>query len=561
MPDPERPLLSDGSSDPDDAADAALGGEFLSTLDPLLLIDSLNKTVTPEAVARAHSNLMIEIPALLAGFDGVAIPPKDFRFQDAAFQEDSLYRRWAKAYLAWEREMMSLVDNDEVDWRTRERSRLLMGAVTTAMAPTNFLAGNPAAIKQAMNTGGRSLIDGAANFLRDLQTNGGLPAQVDKSAFRVGVDVAATPGWVIHRTEMFELIHFTATAERVGKIPLLLLPPPVNKYYFWDLAPGRSLVEYAIARGVDVYTIVWRDPKPEHGSWGIDSYLAAALEAVEVAGTIARSGNVHIFGDCSGGMFLCMLLAHQEVTGRQTIRTGTMGVTVVDFGEPGGLGITASDQGLKNIRQRAEHGEIISAESIANTFVWMRPNDLIWRYLVDEWLMGKKPPAFDIMFWNADGQGLTAQLALEMTEMSLANSLIRPGGVRALGEPIDLAAIQVDTYHIAGRTDHISPWKACYAAVRILGGERTFVLTPTGHVQSIIYPSGKPNAAFFTNPDVVEDSDAWVAAATKHDDSWWPHWVDWLLARSDGTRKAPTVPGKAGYQPIVPAPGRYVLGE
>ncbi|MDN5804479.1 MAG: hypothetical protein L0H26_07845, partial [Microlunatus sp.] len=333
------------------------------------------------------------------------------------------------------------------------------------------------------------------------------------------------------------------------------------KYYFWDLAPERSLVEYAVNRGVDVYTIVWRDPQPEHASWGIDNYLGSALEAIEVTRSVAGSDRVHVFGDCSGGMFACMLLGHQAATGRRTIATVTLGVTVVDFGEPGGIGIAASDQSLETLRARAEKGEIITAQSIANTFVWMRPNDLVWRYLVQDWLLGRKPPAFDIMFWNADGQGLTAQLALEMTEMSLANSLLEPGGLVSLGTPIDLAEAQVDSYHIAGQTDHISPWKACYAAARALGGDSTFVLTPTGHVQSIIYPPGKARAAFYTNPDVVDDAEAWATAATRNEGSWWPHWVDWLLARSDGTRQAPTELGNADHQVLAPAPGRYVLGE
>lgn len=545
----------------DAAADAAFGGELLSSLDPMLMISSLARTVTPQSMMRAAVNMINQAPGVFLGRDEVPIPKRDFRFADEAWSNNPLYRRWASGYLAWEQEMMALVDNDAVDWRTRERARLMMGVLTTAMAPTNTLGGNPAAIKQAFTTGGRSLWDGAANFLQDVIGNAGLPRQVDTSAFVVGKDIATSRGWVIHRTEMFELIHYTPTADKVGTLPLVLLPPPVNKYYFWDLAPGRSLIEYAVSRGIDVYTIVWRDPKPGDGSWGIDSYLASALAAVEVARDVAQVDAVHMFGDCSGGMFLCMLLAHQAVSGDLTIRTATMGVTVTDFGEPGGIGITASDQAVTSVRQKAERGEIISADSIASTFVWMRPNDLVWRYLVDEWLMGKKPPAFDIMFWNADGQGLPAQLALELTEMSLANSLIQPGGLTALGEPVDLTRVKADTYHIAGITDHISPWKACYAGAQVLGGENTFVLTPTGHVQSIIYPPGKPRAAYYINRNVHDDPDSWLENARKHEDSWWPHWVDWVLERSDGLRDAPANHGNERHDLIVPAPGRYVLGE
>ena len=556
--------MSDGPDelDQDDAAAGAIGGELISSLDPMLLVTSLAKTIRPDLIVPALGRMMTVLPAVLSGQTAVDIPARDTRFRDEAWRDNPLYHGWAQLYLTFEREMISLLENDDVDWRTRERATLLMGVLTSALAPTNMLVGNPEAIKKAFTTGGKSLLSGATNFVKDLTQNRGFPAQVDTAAFAVGRDVAATPGWVIHRTEMFELIQYTATQPQVGTVPLVLLPPAVNKYYFWDLAPGRSLIEYAVGRGIDVFTIVWRDPTPGGTcAWGIDSYLAAALEAIDVVRDVTETPAVHVFGDCSGGMFLTMLLGHQAATGEKTILTGTHGVTVVDFGEPGGIGVTSSDTALESIRKRAERGEVIAASSISDTFVWMRPNDLVWRYLIDEWLLGNKVPAFDIMFWNADGQGLPAQLALDMTKMSLANSLVEPGEMMALNTPIDLSKVEVDTYHIAGRTDHISPWKGCYAAARVLGGHNEFVLTPTGHVQSIIYPPDKPRAAFFTNSKVHAHPDAWVASATKHEGSWWPHWVDWILERSDGTRAAPAEAGNDRHPPIVPAPGTYVLGK
>lgn len=545
----------------DEAAENALGGELLGALDPLLLVESLTRTVGPGDLARAAGNLARQVPSLLWGQGSDEEPPSDTRFLDPTFANNAFYRRLALGYIAWEQEMMKLVENPDVDWRTRERSRFLMGVITTSLAPTNTLPGNPEAIKLAFTTGGRSLLAGLANFGRDLVENGGLPSQVDTSAFEIGVNLATSPGWVIHRTEMFELIHYTPSAERVGRLPLVLLPPPVNKYYFWDLAPGRSLIEYAVGRGVDVYTIVWRDPRSDNGDWGIDAYLASTLEALKIVAKLSGQDQAHVFGDCSGGMFLSMLLGYEAVTGSSRIRSGTLGVTVADFGEPGGIGMAASDHGLKRLRARAKNKEVISAASLSSTFVWMRPNDLVWRYLVDEWLLGKKPPAFDIMYWNADGQGMPAQLAYELTLMNLENSLIEPGGMTVLGTAIDLSRVSAPTYQIAGTTDHISPWKGCYAAARVLGGENTFVLTPTGHVQSIIYPMGKRRAAFHTRPDIIEDPDEWLAGATRREDSWWEHWVDWLLERSDGTRPAPPQHGNATYHRIVPAPGRYVRGE
>ncbi|GGG48621.1 class II poly(R)-hydroxyalkanoic acid synthase [Kocuria dechangensis] len=553
LPDEEQALEA--------AADAALGGELLSTLDPLLLMESLARTLTPAGLFRVSASLAQQIPLIALGLQPAELPAKDLRFADATFGENQFYRRIAAVYSVWEKEMMALVEEGDVDWRTRERARMAMSAITTALAPTNTLPGNPEALRLAVSTGGMSLVSGLMNFVRDLTTNRGYPAQVDKSAFEVGRNLAVTPGWVVHRTEMFELIHYTPTEAQVGSVPMLLLPPPVNKYYFWDLAPGRSMIEYAVGRGVDMWTIVWRDPREDNGDWGVESYLTACREAVDVVLEVTGSDDLHMFGDCSGGMLLTMLLAHQAAIGERRIRTGTMGVTVADFGEPGGIGATASDRGLEKVRERAEKKEVISADDIAKTFAWMRPNDLVWRYLVDEWLLGKKPPVFDIMYWNSDGQGMPAQFAYDMTRMSLDNSLIRPGGMTVLGTPLDLGAVDVDTYHVAGLTDHISPWKGCYAGARAIGGDATFVLTPTGHVQSIIYPMGKRRAAFWSGPKVDVEAEAWHAAAQRTDDSWWEHWVDWVLERSDGTREAPAEPGNSKYQPIVPAPGRYVHGE
>ncbi|XBB69980.1 alpha/beta fold hydrolase [Nocardioides sp. WV_118_6] len=547
--------------DPDGAADAALGGALIGTLDPLSMIESCARTVSPAALARTSLSLAQQVPRILLGLAPADLPAKDARFADDAFGANVVYRRLAASYALWEREMMAIVDDADVDWRTRERARMVLGALTTAVAPTNTLAGNPAALKAAFTTGGASLAKGLRNFVTDVVTNRGYPSQIDKSAFEVGRNLAASPGWVVHRTPMFELLHFAPAGGEVSGVPLLLLPPPVNKYYFWDLAPGRSLVEYAVARGADVWSIVWRDPREDNGDWGVEAYLAAAHEALDVVRELTGCADAHVFGDCSGGLLLAMLLAHQAATGERRIRTGTFGVTVLDFGEPGGIGVTASERALGRVRERAERKEVISADEISSTFIWMRPNDLVWRYLVDQWLLGKAPPAFDIMYWNADGQGMPARFAHDMTRISLDNGLMEPGGVTVLDIPLDLAAIDVDTYHVAGQSDHISPWKGCYAGARRMGGEARFVLTPTGHVQSIIYPMGRPRAAYWAGPAPDIEPDAWLTAAARTEDSWWADWVDWLAERGGPARAASRTPGVPDHPVLGPAPGRYVHGE
>ena len=555
--------MSEVLPDLDQATEAALGGELISTLDPLQLVNSLIRTVTPGAVVQAVGRFAGKLPTVLRGEDKDFLPARDLRFADPAWRESWFYRRLAHAYLSLTDEFMQLVENPSVDWRTRERSRLLMGVLTSAVAPTNTLPGNPAAVKKAIDTGGRSLVDGLGHFVTDLTNNRGLPSQVDMSAFEVGKTIAATPGAVVQRTPMYELLQYAPTTEAVQTVPVLLLPPPVNKYYFWDLAPGRSMIEYAISRGMTMFTIVWRDPRPEDGGWGVDEYVRAAQSAADAVKSICGTDDVHVFGDCSGGTLASLLLANQAATGQSRFRTATLGVTVLDFGEPGGIGVTASDSGLKSLAERARRRQVISASSISDTFVWMRPNDLVWRYLINNWLMGEKPPNFDVLFWNNDGQGLPSQFALDLTRYSLDNSLVHPNSTSVLGTPVDLSAVKTDTYSVAGITDHISPWRGCFASLRLLGGRNEFILTPTGHVQSIIYPPDNPKASYWTGPrsdEAILDADNWLRRAEKHTGSWWPHWVDWLIERSDGSCPARTTPGNAEYPPLDTAPGRYVLG-
>jgi polyhydroxyalkanoate synthase len=545
----------------DSASAAAIGSEMLAPVDPLQLVESVVATVRPGGLLRAGGRLAVGIGEVLTGRSSVTIPPKDSRFADPAWRDNPVYRRLGQAYLVWAEEMMGLVEKPDIDWRTQERSRFFMTMLTTALAPSNTLPGNPEALKKVFDTAGRSLLRGVRNFAGDLAKNRGLPTQVDISQFRVGENIAATPGAVVHREEMFEILQYSPTTERVRELPLLLLPPMINKYYFWDLAPGRSLIEYAVGQGFTLFVIVWRDPRPEHGGWGMEDYVGGQLRAIDVVCEIAGTPSVNVFGDCSGGMSTALMLGHMAATGDERVRSATYGVTVLDFSQPSAVGMTASERSLRGAKERAARREVIAARDVANTFVWMRPNDLVWKYVVNNWLLGNDPPAFDVLFWNNDGQGLPSQLAYDLARMTLENSTSRPGEITLLGTPIDLSRVKCDSYLVAGITDHISPWKPCYAATQLLGGASEFVLTSTGHVQSIINPPGKPRASYHTGGRQGPDPDAWLASATKHQDSWWPHWTQWLGARSGKQRPARTALGSERHPPLGPAPGRYVLGE
>jgi polyhydroxyalkanoate synthase subunit PhaC len=542
------------------AAATADGGELLAGYDPLQLVESLLASVGPGELATAGRRIAKGLVDIALRTSKVSPAPKDFRFQDPTWAENPVYRTAAQIYLLWAEEMMRIVEHDRGDWRTAERSRFAMSAITTALSPSNTPL-NPAAVKRSFETAGVSSLKGVKNFFEDLTRNRGLPSQVDPSSFTVGGNIAATPGAVVHRDSMFELLQYAPTTDSVRELPLLLLPPPVNKYYFWDLAPGRSMVEYVVAQKFSVFTMVWRDPPAGSGHLGIDDYVEAQLRAVDVVRDICGTDSVNVFGDCSGGLFEALMLGYLAARGDDSVRSATFGVTVMDFSHPSGVGMSASSRTLRQSRRRAERGEVIAAEDISSTFVWMRPNDLVWRYLINNWLLGNDPPAFDVLFWNNDGQGLPSKLAYDLGLIALENSTTRRGALHVLGQQIDLQAVKCDSYFIAGKTDHISPWKACYSGTQLLGGHREFVLASSGHVQAIINPPGNPRASFHTGGEIGADPDAWLASAEKHQGTWWPHWTAWLSDRSGDERPAPEKLGNDRHPVLGPAPGRYVLGE
>ncbi len=552
-------VTSTAAATEDDALATAVGGELLADLDALQLIESLVATVRPADLFQATQRIGLGLLRVATGTSEISPAPKDFRFADPTWTENTAYRLLAQAYLLWAEEMMRIVEADRGDWRTAERSRLAMSMITTAFSPSNTVV-NPAVLKRLFETGGSSAGKGLRNFVIDLARNGGLPSQVDNRAFMVGANIACTAGAVVHRDEMFELLQYTPTTPEVHDVPLLLLPPPVNKYYFWDLAPGRSQVEYLVSEGFTVFTMVWRDPRPGSGGLGLNDFVGAQIRAVDIARDIAGTEAVNVFGDCSGGLFEALMLGYLAHAGDERVRSATFGVTVMDFSHPSGVGMSASQRTLRMAKKRAERGEVIPARDISSTFVWMRPNDLVWRYLINNWLLGNDPPTFDVLFWNNDGQGLPSQLAYDLGLLSLDNGTTRPGGLQVLGQAIDLRAVKCDAYFIAGRTDHISPWRACYAGTQLLGGSCEFVLASTGHVQAIINPPNNPKASFHAGGELSSDADAWLASAEQHQGSWWPHWADWLRERSGDTHPAPKTLGNKRHPATEPAPGRYVLG-
>nr|ALV86493.1 polyhydroxyalkanoate synthase [uncultured bacterium 20] len=514
----------------------------------------------PGLVLRNQAAFAGDLARILSGRSTLEPEEGDRRFQDPTWKENPFYRAGLQTYLAWRKGVHRLVEGAGLDAKGTERARFVASLMTEALAPTNFFLGNPAAIKRALETGGGSLLRGLANLFDDVATNGGMPSQVDKSAFRVGENLASTPGAVVFRNEVLEVIQYAPAGAQVYGRPLLLVPPQINKYYVIDLSPGKSLVEYAVASGIQFFAVSWRNPTVAERDWGLETYLLALSEAIDAVCEITGSERVNTLAACAGGITLMLLLSYLAAEGDRRVNSVTLLVTLLDTEAEGVLGLFASEEAVALAKLNSWTKGVLPGEELGRVFAWLRPNDLVWNYWVNNYLLGNAPPAFDVLYWNNDTTRLPARLHGEFLDLFLLNPFRNPDALELLGKPIDVANVSCDAYVVAGTTDHITPWKTCYATTQLLTGEREFVLSSSGHIQSIVNPPGNPKARFLTNPSFPADPDDWAAGATPHTGSWWEHWTDWLATRSGERKAAPKSLGSERHQPLAAAPGTYVHG-
>ncbi|SNS15481.1 polyhydroxyalkanoate synthase [Geodermatophilus pulveris] len=538
------------------------GAEAPGLPSPRGMARGLLATLTqPRPVAREALRLTRDAARILRGTGEIAPSPKDARFADPAWSTHPGYRRLLQSYLATTASLDRLVADFEAggaDWREVEQVRFVLTALTSAMAPTNTLLGNPAALKRAFDTAGLSLARGTRNALRDLVRNGGMPAQVDRSAFTVGTDLGVTPGAVVHRDEVIELVQYTPATDTVRQRPLVIVPPPIGRFYFLDLRPGRSLVEYLVSRGLQVFMVSWRNPTPEQAEWGLDTYAGAVVTAVDVAREVTGSEDVTTLGLCAGGQVMTTALNHLAATGDDRVRAAGYAVTLLDFSGRAPLGAFSGPRLLDLAGRNSRRRGVITARQMGSVFTWMRPDDLVFPYLVRQWLMGEDPPAFDILAWNADGTNLPARLHEQFLEIFAGNALVRPGAMRVLGTPVHLSRITVPTFVTGALTDHLTPWDGCYRTTQLLSGPSTFVLSSSGHIQSLVNPPGNPRSRYWTGGEPGPDPHAWRAAAQEHTGSWWEPWSEWAIGHSGAEVPAPAALGSAAHPPLEPAPGSYV---
>ena len=543
----------------DAAVDAIQGAEAIGLPRPHELLSAGIKTALhSRGAGRRGMRLGAETANIIAGRSSVAPDPKDSRFSDPAWRDNPAYRRLMQLYLATAHEFEQAVQDADVEWRESERAQFLAALITSTLAPTNVLAGNPAALKRAYETGGMSLARGVRNLVRDIRHNGGLPAQVDRSAFTVGEDLAATPGAVVYRDDVCEVLQYAASTPEVRSRPVVIVPPQIGRYYFMDLRPTRSFVEYAVSRGLPVFMISWRNPGPEQREWNMDTYAAAVLRAVDVARDIFRSDDVNLLAFCAGGILSTTVLNHLAATNDERVRTASFGVTLLDFDVPATIGAFNSGAALGLARARSNRDGLVTGRSLGTVFALLRPNDLVWNYFVNNYLLGNDPPVFDILAWNADSTNLPARLHGEFLDIFANNSLAVPGSMEVLGTPVDLSRITLETYVTGATTDHLTPWKGCYRTTELLSGPSTFILSNAGHIASLVNPPGNPKAHYFVGPDPLPDPEDWLAKAEQQQGTWWEHWAGWMTARAGPERQPPAKLGNRRHKPLDPAPGLYV---
>jgi polyhydroxyalkanoate synthase subunit PhaC len=522
----------------------------------------LGQMMTPPGVAaQQYLSFLGELGRIVTGGSELAPDARDKRFADPAWKESAAYRALAQCYLAWSGALNRFVDDAKMDKRDAERARFLVSLVLDAMSPTNSLVGNPTALKKLIDTGGGSLVHGLENFINDLAYNGGLPAQVDTRKFSVGRNVATTPGSVVYRSPVMELIQYRPVGHQIHKRPLLIAPPQINKFYIFDLTPEKSIVQFALKGDLPTFAISWKNPTPAESHFGLDTYVGAMEEAVDVMRDITGSADVNIWGSCSGGVTTSAFLANLAARNEPKVHSATIAVCLLDMAtaQDTTAGIFVTPESIVAAKSASQVAGVVEGRELARMFAWMRPNDLIWSYWVNNYLLGNAPPAFDILYWNNDTTRLSAQLHADFLDLIGANPYVNAGRLEVRGVPLDMRRVNIDSYVVAGATDHITPWMGCYNTAKLFGERSTFVLTNSGHIQSLLNPPANPKTFFHAGTARPASAEAWLEKSAKHGGSWWPHWLEWIKARSGEMMPVPAVLGSENNPPLGEAPGRYVL--
>jgi len=517
----------------------------------------------PQTVAGRLGSLAAEFARIAAGDSQITPAKRDRRFSDPEWSRSPLLRRAVQAYLAAGQTADALLSDAELSWRDRERLKLLSLNVNAAAAPSNNPLINPAGWHELRKTRGLSAVRGLRALAGDLAAPPRVPTMVAPDAFEVGRDLAVTPGAVVARSDVCELIQYQPVTATVHRFPLLIVPPMINKYYVTDLAPGRSMIEYLVGQGQQVFVISWRNPDARHRDWDLDSYGSAVMQSLDAVRAICGVPKASICALCSGGVVSSMVAAHLAAIGQlDQVASLCLGVTVLDQARAGTAAAVIDEHTAAAAILASARQGYLDGRALAEVFAWLRPDDLIWNYWVNNYLQGRTPRPFDILYWNADTTRLPAALHRDFIELALDNALTKPGLATMLDSPVDLSKVDVDGYVVAGIADHLCPWQSCYQSTQMLGGNVRFVLSTSGHIAAMVNPPSNKKATFQvaeTTPDNPAQPSEWLDRAVTVPGSWWPDYAAWLAERSGGKRERPPALGGPGFPAAEPAPGTYVF--
>jgi polyhydroxyalkanoate synthase len=547
-------VLSDPPKSSDEPS-VAKGKGFTETIAHLVSL-ALEK---PDLLAKHFGAFAGQAIDILSDSNNIDLKPspKDRRFRDPLWQDSPVLRGLMQLYLAWNVHVQDWLDEQELDAADRQRIEFLVSQMKAALSPTN-LPLHPSALKRADSSGGHSAVRGLKNFALDLQTNRGMPRQVKPGAYQLGESLALTPGAVIFRNAQLELIQYAPKTKTVHKRPILLIPPQINKYYIFDLKPQNSMLGYLVAQGFQVFTISWKNPDAESANWGIEVYLSAILAAISAIQVTTKADKISLMSACAGGLTALSLLGHLAHERSPIVASHSLFVTAFYPGNGSILERFTTEENLELARRISREEGTMDGLDLSHLFVWLRPDDLVWNFWVNNNILGRQPPPLDVLFWDNDPMRVPAQLHSDFIDIFLQDIFQRPGRQSLFDRAIDYRQVNVPTYFVGGLEDYLMPWRGIYRAVDAFGGNNRFVLSTSGHVQSILRPPNLANSEYFVNDANPSDPDRWLQDAERRTGTWWVDWMHWLRQFSDGSCQAPTVLGCQEFPEMYPAPGTYV---
>ena len=561
-------------------APGAINGNRPALSDPLGLGKAWIKYSTrlcsdPASVARVQMDFWQDYAALWhnavhrslgAEVNPVIEPSKDDRrFADGVWEENVLFDFIKQSYLLYSRAAQGLVSGvDGLEARNAEKLEFATSQMLDALSPTNFPLTNPAVLREIVESGGRNLLNGLNNFLSDLsRSNGSLDiSMTDKTAFELGENLAVTPGKIVYQNDLMQLIQYSPTTDRVARRPLLIIPPWMNKYYVMDLRPGNSMVQWLVDQGQTVFMISWVNPGADLADKSFDDYmLEGPLDALDAIERATGEREVNVAGYCLGGILLAATLAWMAARGDDRIKCATLLTAMVDFSDTGDVSLFINEEGLAALEAQIVDKGYLEGRKVFDTFRTLRANNLIWSFYINNYLMGRSPAPFDLLYWNADATNMPAAAHIwVMRNLYLENRLRQQGAVTIAGEPIDVRKVETPTYILSTREDHIAPWKTTFETTRLFSGPIRFVLGASGHIAGVINPPQKKKYGYWTNTDEPADPETWIAGAESTQGSWWPDWKRWLSGNSGG-RVPARRPGDGALAVIEDAPGSYVRAQ